>query len=34
MVIAAAARPGKCEIRITALQGNASMQQSLTYTVL
>jgi VWFA-related protein len=33
MVINTAAKPGNCELRVTALQGNSSTKQSLTYTV-
>jgi VWFA-related protein len=33
MVINTAAKPGNCELRVTALQGNSSTKQSLTYTI-
>ncbi len=33
MVINTAAKPGSCELRITALQGNSSAKQSLTYSI-
>jgi VWFA-related protein len=33
MVIAAAAKPGECELRITAIQGNESLERSVKYTV-
>jgi VWFA-related protein len=33
MVVSAAARPGKCEIKITALQGFQSAERSVSYTV-
>ena len=33
MVINTAAKPGNCELRITALQGNSSAKQSLTYSI-
>jgi hypothetical protein len=33
MVVSAVARPGKCEIKITALQGFQSAVQNVTYTV-
>jgi len=33
MVINTAAKPGNCELRVTALQGNSSAVQSLTYTI-
>ena len=33
MVVSAALKPGECELRITAIQGNASSTQSVKYTV-
>jgi VWFA-related protein len=33
MVINTAAKPGNCELRVTALQGGSSAKQSLTYTI-
>ncbi|HLJ49598.1 MAG TPA: VWA domain-containing protein [Bryobacteraceae bacterium] len=33
MVINTAAKPGNCELRITAIQGGSSMQQSLKYSI-
>ncbi len=33
MVINTAAKPGNCELRVTALQGNSSTKQSLKYTI-
>ncbi len=33
MVINTAAKPGNCELRITALQGNSTSKQSLTYSI-
>jgi VWFA-related protein len=33
MVINTAAKPGNCELRITALQGNSSAKQNLTYSI-
>jgi VWFA-related protein len=33
MVINTAAKPGKCELRITAMQGNSSKVQSLKYSI-
>jgi hypothetical protein len=33
MVVSAVARPGKCEIKITALQGFQSAVQNVSYTV-
>jgi VWFA-related protein len=33
MVINTAAKPGNCELRVTALQGNSSTKQSLTYSI-
>jgi VWFA-related protein len=33
MVVGAAVKPGECELKITALQGNASATQSVRYTV-
>jgi hypothetical protein len=32
-LVNAATKPGKCEIRITVLQGFQSLTRSLTYTV-
>jgi hypothetical protein len=32
-VINTAAKPGNCELRITAMQGPSSSKQSVTYTV-
>jgi VWFA-related protein len=34
MVVAAVAKPGKCELRVTAIQGNTRTMQSLYYTVV
>ncbi len=34
MVVGAVAKPGKCELRVTAIQGNARTMQSLYYTVV
>jgi VWFA-related protein len=33
MVIQAATRPGDCELRITAMQGNTATQRSISYTI-
>jgi VWFA-related protein len=33
MVVGAAVKPGECELKITAMQGNASTTQSVRYTV-
>ena len=33
MVVGAAVKPGECELKITAMQGNASATQSVKYTV-
>jgi hypothetical protein len=33
MIVGAAMRPGNCELRITALQGSASVTESVNYTV-
>jgi hypothetical protein len=33
MVVSAAVKPGDCELKITAIQGNASAAQSVKYTV-
>jgi len=33
MVVSAAVKPGNCELKITATQGNASTTQSVKYTV-